>query len=182
MVCLAGLVAACPGVPAQPSGEAGTWRPDGVFVQVGVAEDAHTLAAGATWDRRWHRSLGSGRLSLYWELSVGRWRGERDGRRGTAWVTQLGVTPVLRWERRPYGRGWFVEGGIGGNLLLPLYRSRDKVFSTRFNFGDHLGVGRRFGTDGRFELALRVQHFSNGGIRHPNPGEDFVQLRAAWRY
>ena len=31
----------------------------------------------------------------------------------------------------------------------------------------------------RHELALRLQHFSNAGIKHPNPGENFVQLRYA---
>ena len=30
------------------------------------------------------------------------------------------------------------------------------------------------------EIALRVQHFSNAGIKHPNPGEYFVQLRYSW--
>jgi Lipid A 3-O-deacylase (PagL) len=41
---------------------------------------------------------------------------------------------------------------------------------------------RGFGADGEHELALRLQHFSNGGIRRPNPGETFLQLRYAWRY
>lgn len=30
--------------------------------------------------------------------------------------------------------------------------------------------------------ALRLQHFSNASIRHPNPGENFVQLRYARRF
>jgi hypothetical protein len=29
----------------------------------------------------------------------------------------------------------------------------------------------------RLEVALRVEHFSNAGISHPNPGENFLQLR-----
>ena len=32
------------------------------------------------------------------------------------------------------------------------------------------------------ELALRVQHYSNAGIRHPNPGENFVQLRGSFAF
>ena len=27
------------------------------------------------------------------------------------------------------------------------------------------------------KLALRIQHFSNGSIKKPNPGENFIQLR-----
>lgn len=162
---------------------AGLALPDQVFVQAGVAENAQMLVAGLAWNRPWHRPLGAGRLSLYWEASLGRWRGEgADGRRGNAWITQFGLTPVLRWQTAAAGQAWFVEGGIGANLLLPVYRSGGKSFSTHFNFGDHLALGRRFGAAGEHELALRLQHFSNGGIRHPNPGENFLQLRYAWRY
>ena len=35
---------------------------------------------------------------------------------------------------------------------------------------------------GAHELALRVQHYSNAGIRHPNPGENFVQLRGSFAF
>jgi lipid A 3-O-deacylase len=48
------------------------------------------------------------------------------------------------------------------------------------HFADHLAVGRRFGEGLQPEVALRVQHFSSGGIHRPNPGEDFLQLRY-WR-
>jgi lipid A 3-O-deacylase len=102
--------------------------------------------------------------------------------RSPAWITQLGVTPVLRWSMSASPSTWFAEAGIGANVLLPVYRSSDKSFSTAFNVGDHLAVGRAFGASGRHELALRVQHFSKAGIKHPNPGENFVQLRHSWRY
>ena len=65
----------------------------------------------------------------------------------------------------------------GVNVLAPLYRSRDKRFSTAFNFGDHVGIGVQLGDDHGQELSLRLQHFSNAGIKDPNPGENFVQLR-----
>jgi lipid A 3-O-deacylase len=102
--------------------------------------------------------------------------------RSSAWVTQAGVTPVVRWHPPSWGGDWYVEGGIGANLLLPIYRSRDKRFSTAFNFGDHIAIGRRFGPSRQHEMALRIQHFSNAGIKDPNPGEDFVQLRYSHRY
>ncbi|WP_280151352.1 acyloxyacyl hydrolase [Piscinibacter sp. XHJ-5] len=49
--------------------------------------------------------------------------------------------------------------------------------STVFNFGDHVALGHRFGEQQRHELAFRIQHFSNAGLRKPNPGENFVQVR-----
>ena len=72
-----------------------------------------------------------------------------------------------------------MEVGIGANLLFPIYQTHDKRFSTAFNFGDHLAIGYRHGNR---EFALRLQHFSNAGIKYPNPGEDFIQLRYAFHY
>lgn len=157
------------------------WLPNQAFVQLGVAEDARTAVIGATWAWAWQTDWAGGRLGGYWEASFGRWESELDdGRTASAWVTQLGVTPVLRWT--PDHSRWFFEAGIGANVLLPIYRSKDKRFSTAFNFGDHLAAGYRFGDHGEHEVALRLQHFSNAGIRHPNPGEDFLQLRWSRRF
>ncbi len=156
--------------------------PSSVYVQAGVAQEAQMLVVGATWDWRWHRDFAIGRLSGFWEASFGRWNSDTGPEGGSAWVTQIGVTPVLRLFPKSWGGRWFVEGGIGGNFLLPIYRSESKRFSTAFNFGDHLAIGRRFGADGSHELALRIQHFSNAGIKKPNPGEDFLQLRYSRRF
>jgi len=163
---------------AQP---APAWQPTRAFVQVGTA--AHRtdqLVLGAIWDWPWQRTVRSGVVTGYWEASLGRWSAEHDdGRQHSAWVTQAGITPVIRLER---SNGWFVEGGIGAYVLTPVYQSGDKRFSTTFNFGDHIGAGLRFGADRQHEVALRLQHFSNAGIRHPNPGENFVQIRYAVRF
>ncbi len=153
-----------------------------VYLQGGVAKDADMMVVGVTWDWSWYRDYAVGRLSGYWEMSFGRWGADHPTRDGSSWVTQFGVTPVLRLYPQAWGGRWFVEGGIGANLLLPVYRSRDKRFSTTFNFGDHLAIGRRFGQHAQHEIALRLQHFSNAGIRSPNPGEDFLQLRYSRRF
>jgi hypothetical protein len=44
-----------------------------------------------------------------------------------------------------------------------------------------LALGRSFGSGDRHEIALRAKHFSNGGVREPNPGLNFVQLRYSFR-
>lgn len=164
---------------AQPAGSAG--RPHTIFLQAGTASRTDMVVAGVTWDWPWQRDFAIGRLTGYWELSFGRWTTDHPAN-GSSWVTQFGVTPVLRLHPSSWGGRWFLEAGIGANVLLPVYRSGDKRFSSTFNFGDHLALGRRFGRKGEHELSVRLQHFSNAGIKRPNPGEDFVQLRYALRF
>lgn len=153
------------------------WQPDRAFAQAGIAGSTKAYTAGLSWTWDWTQPWAGGQFGGYWETSVGRWSTRLDdGRRASAWVTQIGVTPVLRWT--PDGSRMFLELGIGANFLTPIYRSRDKRFSTTFNFGDHLAIGWRFAEGSAVqEIALRVQHYSNASIRRPNPGEDFVQLR-----
>ncbi len=152
--------------------------PSAWFAQVGAGPQTHSLVIGATWDwqRQWR--LGPGTVGGYWELALGTW--DSAAGRDDAWLTQLGITPVFRYRRST--SPWFFEGAIGINLLTPAYHSSKKSFSTRLNFGDHLAVGRDFGGAGRQALSLRLEHYSNGGIRRPNPGENFVQLRYSRRF
>ena len=152
------------------------WLPQRWFIQGGTASEVRTLSLGLTWEssRHWEVIEGT-RLNVLTEVSLGRWHAEGHPS-GNTTNTQIGLTPTLRLtsQGRP---GWFVEIGIGVNLIVPIYESNQRRFSTAFNFGDHIGVGLRpFGAKGP-EFALRYQHFSNAGIKHPNPGENFVQLR-----
>lgn len=160
----------------------GALTPSTLFVQAGVAEE-HTQAyiVGASWDWPWRKQYSSVLVSGYFDAAFGRWMTKEGGVSGSAWATQIGLTPVLRFQTMRTG-DWFAEIGVGANFILPIYRSRDKRFSTEFNFGDHLAIGRQFGAQRQHELALRIEHFSNGGIDHPNPGENFVQLRYARRF
>jgi lipid A 3-O-deacylase len=169
--------------PGGPAHASEGLSPTGVFVQAGIAEQAQTLVFGGVWDWGWRKPFGAGLLTGYWELSFGRWSSQADPERhASAWVTQLGVTPVLRWHFSDAATPWFLEAGIGANLLAPIYRTRDKSFSTTFNFGDHLAIGRQVGFRRQHEWSFRVQHYSNAGIKHPNPGENFLQLRYVSRF
>ena len=150
--------------------------PDGGFVQAGGGSSTETLTLGLLWRLTPTGHFAGGTLTGYVEASIGFWSPPDDT--SSRWVTQVGLTPVLRWR----GDGpWFGELGIGANIIAPIFSSADRRFSTNFNFGDHLAFGRHFGARDQHEVALRVEHFSNGGIRKPNPGINFVQLRfASW--
>lgn len=147
------------------------------FAQFGRARETSAVSLGVIWDASLHRFLSdSAALSSRFEVTVGRWRADSRVGGGHALVTQVGLTPVLRYAFGVEAR-WFVEAGIGVNVITPVYRTGSKQFSTAFNFGDHLGFGWRPTRDASWDVALRIQHFSNAGIDRPNPGENFVQLR-----
>jgi lipid A 3-O-deacylase len=152
--------------------------PTSAFVQAGIGDQRTTAyTAGLSWDLPWHYEFKFGRLGAYAEAAVGRWR--TDGHReATAWPTQISATPTLRLypARAPQ---WFAEAGVGANYIVPIFNSGEKRFSTEFNFGDHVAIGRDFGHS---EVSIRMEHFSNAGIEHPNPGENFGQLRYAYRF
>lgn len=156
-------------------------RPSAVFVQEGWAGDTRDATVGAVWDwdARW--SAGGAEVTGYWEGSLSRWSYEALQAPQTAWLAQLGLIPVFRFRPRDGWTGWFFDLGVGLTLTTRLYQSDQRQFSTRFNFGDHLAVGRSFGADDRHEIALRAEHFSNAGVRRPNPGINFVQLRYSLR-
>jgi lipid A 3-O-deacylase len=154
--------------------------PSSLFVQYGAAGSTRELAAGATRNWAWSKPLATGRVTGYWEGSVSRWS-YADQSKAT-WLGKLAVTPVFRYRPNNGDSPWFGEAAIGLTLTTTLYATDRKSFSTRFNFGDHIAIGRNFGEDGRYELALRIEHLSNAGIQQPNPGENFVQVRLSYRF
>lgn len=137
---------------------------DGVSLEAGRASDDDVTIArlGAQWHTRYRW--------LYTELSFGGWTG------GHGKVYDLGFTPVARW-----GRARYLEAGVGAHVLSDLDVGNGTEFSTHFQFGDHVGAGFRFGEGQRYDLGLRFQHLSNGGLRNPNPGINFLLLRLQYR-
>jgi hypothetical protein len=162
--------------------ERSAWVPDAVFAQVGAAEKATSAyTVGATWNWNWNRRYRFGLVTGYTEATLGRWQTDDPGE-GSNWFTQVGITPVLRLFPPLGDERWFAEVGIGANYIAPNYRTEGKRFSTEFNFGDHAAFGRILGDHRQASVALRIQHFSNGGIDAPNPGENFAQLRYAYQF
>lgn len=161
--------------------KSGLW-PSGFFVQAGTAKQTREFSAGLLWDWQHQWVVGPGRVTGYWEASVSRWSYSVSDGRQSAWLGQVGLIPVFRFRPDGGASPWFAEAGIGVTLTTRIYETHRKRFSTSFNFGDHIAVGRDFGARQEHSLALRLEHFSNAGIKHPNPGENFVQLRYAYRF
>ena len=176
--------AACLTAPpalAQPS-EDRAYAPS-VYVQGEWARrqtDAITIGATLPWGT-WRRPLWGGELRGHWDLYLSRWFFKGAARHGGTLV--LGVTPTLRLRPDGGSSAWFWEAGIGATLADQRYHpAGQEEFSTRFNFASHLGLGRNFGAQRQHELMLSVQHVSNAGIKSPNPGENFLQLRYALHF
>ena len=154
-----GLAAFCPAALALQSVSLETGR---------GTRDVNLWRVGAQWAEHPHW-LEQTRWSLYWDLAVGGWQGDA----GT--VHDVGLTPVFRYAQAT--RGPYLEGAVGFHLLSDSHITRRLNFSTRFQFGDHVGIGYRFET---YDLSLRLQHLSNGGIANPNPGINFLVLRVQY--
>jgi hypothetical protein len=158
---------------------------DGVSFEAGRGtEDTHLWRVGLQkWDRRWFVER-PWTLGAYWDLQFGRWDGPRErGQRGENEVWDVSVTPVFRLERAQRARlAPYVEAGIGFHLLSDLRINFRRSFSTNFQYGDHLGIGARFGAQYRYDVSLRLQHLSNGGLAHPNPGINFLQFRLQYHF
>jgi lipid A 3-O-deacylase len=120
-------------------------------------------------------------LKGYWDATVGYWHTEDSA--GTHSIGDFGITPVLRLQANgsekfvPY-----VELGIGAHYLTERTISQYKQFSTNFQFGDHIAAGIKFGEHDAFAIAYRLQHLSNAGIDHPNPGINFHQIRLEYNF
>ena len=149
------------------------------FVMPGgfTAHGTSIVSAGVAWPLAWRYSMGGLALSSQVEALASVWHAPQTGG-GYKNFVQVAAVPILRLrpgENSPF----FAEAGIGVSFTDDVYVSRRKTFSTRFNFYDTVGLGMNLGARREHEVGLRYTHISNAGIKHPNPGENFLQLRYA---
>lgn len=153
-----------------------------VYTELGSGSKIRMVRAGLTsgWNTRWFQSNGT-HVSAYWDASVGAWRGVQAHNIPGAHqnLVDVGLTPVFRFQRDD-GLGFYAEAGIGAHLLSKKYDNNDDRLSTSFQFGDHLGVGYVFNP--HWEVTLKLQHFSNAGIKKPNSGVDYGMVRVSYRF
>ncbi len=172
-VLLTGLSLYAGRVAAQPSDDA--W-----LLQAGEGDRAvRSVAIGYTHGFVPKAEKDPTGWSVYGEAVLGEWFVHRhdDGQRTQ--FTQFTAAPVLRYTFGGALSDVFVEAGVGLSAIVPKFHEAGRSFSTTFQFDDHASLGVRFGAGDANELSVRVEHFSNAGIRNPNPGQNFGQLRFA---
>lgn len=131
------------------------------------------LALNYQTDPKWRGVLGGRPLDASLEYSLGMVRA--DSGNSDRELLQAGITLFARW--------WFapdtgIELGSGANVFSGTHLG-DKDISTAFHFGSSIGLFHRLqGT--HWQLGLRLTHYSNAGIKDPNPGQDYLQLRASY--
>lgn len=161
---------------------ASSFAADSLSFEAATGDRTYIVRVGAQWDwnKKWFQSNGT-HLGGYWDLAGAYWRENRHreivGKKNSLY--DIGFTPVFRFQRDDKRR-WYVEGGIGVHYLSELYDNDGARLSTRFQFGDHLGIGYVF--QNQLDVGLRLQHFSNGGFKEPNSGVDVAVLRLAYPF
>jgi len=152
--------------------------PPALYMQAAQAEHsthAFTVGAMLPW-QGWQTALWGFAVRGHWDIAVSRLSFTAAPGRASH-MTALTAVPTLRlhWDS---GRSpWFWEAGLGAMTSSRRYITAYKSFGSRLNFASHMGLGRHFGARGQHQLSLRVQHFSNAGLKGSNPGEDAIQLR-----
>lgn len=175
------LVLAVLGVGLLPA-QAIDLRPDGVVVQAGAGKHGTAMAgAGLVWDWDWELLRRKAELTAHTELLLNHWRADAVGG-GNQSLAQVVLLPTLRMQLSQGRSPWFFEVGVGASWMDQKFITPRKEFSTQWNFYDVLGVGYSFGGRHAQELGARWVHVSNAGIKKPNPGQDFLQLRYVARF
>lgn len=128
----------------------------------------HPIENGWYWSRSWEFNLS------YWYLY-------KKIREREDHLLELGLTPNIRLEHaREWGRP-YMEAGLGAHLLSKI-RIGGRNLGSSLQFGTHAGLGFRFGHNEQFDLAWRIEHISNAGLRAPNPGINFSMVRFGYRW
>lgn len=160
---------------------------DGASFEYGKSDssnaDVKLYRAGLQWDwkKRW-LDTGNWHLGGYWDASLGYWDNNSALKTHSS-IIDIGLTPVFRFQPNNYaGFAPYIEAGIGLHLLSATSVSPDRRFGSSLQFGDHLGLGVRFGDKGRYDIGYRYQHLSNAGIKDPNQGINFHQLRLQYLF
>jgi lipid A 3-O-deacylase len=155
---------------------------DSASLEFATGNKSTITRIGLQWDwaNQWFKSNNT-YLGGYWDLTgalirQNRYRNLVDN---TKDIGDIGITPVFRYQRNDK-LGLYAEAGIGAHIFSSLYDNNGRRLSTAFQFGDHLGLGYVFSN--KFDIGLKVQHFSNGSIKQPNSGANFAVVKVAYRF
>ena len=164
------------------SAASGFAAPDGFSVEAGRGTQSSIAQIGMQFSSDTLTQLiNQPSLRVYWEPSFAlisaRKYQDQPGQSHTLY--DMGITPVVRWQGNS-ALGWFGEIGIGANYVSPKYDNAGKIMGTPFQFGDFAGVGYQFNP--QLSVSLKFKHFSNAGIKEPNPAVNFGIVRLAYSF
>lgn len=95
-------------------------------------------------------------------------------------VLETGYTPVFRWRMPLPNRArqsFYLEAAIGLRFISHSHTSVRRYLSSNTHFSDLAGLGWQWCKRDCQQLGLRIQHLSNAGIKRPNPGINFIQVK-----
>ncbi|MGC2519522.1 MAG: acyloxyacyl hydrolase [Burkholderiales bacterium] len=160
---------------------------DGMSFEYGHSDSTNAsvnlFRVGVQWDWRKHLvEMGSWHLGGYWESSFGYWSNNSFASTHDHLI-DYGFTPVFRLQPNNLTRfSPYAELGVGVHFLSHTSVSTQREFGSSFQFGDHVGAGVRFGDKGQYDIGYRYQHLSNAGIKGPNQGINYHQLRLQYHF
>ncbi|WP_310566122.1 acyloxyacyl hydrolase [Hydrogenophaga sp.] len=156
---------------------------DGVSVEHGNGDLADMVRVGAlwNWNKQWSTE-GDWLVTGFWEVSLGTWRGNSAAGNSQT-IGEVGITPVFRLQQRNLsGLAPYAEGAFSFYLISPTFINANRKFGSSLQFSEHIGFGARFGDHHEFDLGYSFQHISNGGIKKPNHGINFREVRFAYHF
>ena len=135
-----------------------------------VAWRPTTLDIDTTW---------LGDVNVYLEGSVNFWRYSQNGDRETDSNFTVALTPVIIKrlgainDRYPV----YLEAGIGLSVESDQHFA-GKDIGSHYQFEDKLGLIVDLDESEKLtqQIAVRLIHYSNGGLNNDNPGLDFLNL------
>ena len=155
---------------------------DSVSAEVASGNKSQIYRVGAQWnmDGALARSATS-EIWGFWDATAAVWRENKfqNVEGATDNFIDLGFTPTGRWQQLNH-QGAYLEAGLGPHLNSKVYDNNHRALSTHLQFGTALGVG--YVMPGGLDLGLKITHFSNGGIKHPNNGVNLAVLKVGYKF
>jgi len=102
-------------------------------------------------------------LPTYTSLSIGGWEGEKDN------------SFIFINEGAVFGKNIYLKLQIGAGLIS----KTTKKLSTNFQFTEKIGAGIVYK---KIDFGINFIHISNGGIKKPNGGKNFITLEISKRF
>jgi len=154
---------------------------DGMSLELGNGDGVNMGRVGVQWAfKKPLFQWANWQLASYLDAAIGYWNFGGATPTQNKDIFELGLTPVMRVQ--PNGLvGPYIEAGLGVHLLSHTSIG-DTRMSTAFQFGNHIGLGYRFGARESFDVAYRFQHLSNASIKRPNAGINFNQIRLQYHF